>query len=52
MPVAQPAPMPEPMPMPVAEAAPTPKPLSRLEQLRLQQKEREAGQKAADGGGQ
>jgi hypothetical protein len=54
MPVAQPAPMPtpEPMPMPVAEAAPPPKPLSRLEQLRLQQKEREAGQKAADGGGQ
>ena len=50
MPVAQPAPTPEPMPMPVAETAPPPKPLSRLEQLRLQQKEREAGQNPSGGG--
>jgi len=46
---AEPAPMPEATPMPVAEAAPPPKPLSRLEQLRLQQKERAAAQA---GGGQ
>jgi hypothetical protein len=47
---AEPAPMPAatPTPMPVAEAAPPPKPLSRLEQLRQQQKERAA--KAAGGG--
>lgn len=47
---AEPAPMPTatPTPMPVAEAAPPAKPLSRLEQLRLQQKERAA--KAAGGG--
>jgi hypothetical protein len=41
-----------PEPMPVAEAAPPPKPLSRLEQLRLQQKEREAAQQAGSGGGE
>jgi len=46
---AEPAPMPEAAPMPVAEAAPPAKPLSRLEQLRLQQKERAA---KASGGGQ
>ncbi len=46
----EPAPMPEPMPMPVAEAAPAPKPLSRLEQLRQLQKEREAAQAAGSGG--
>lgn len=45
---AEPAPMPEATPMPVAEAAPPPKPLSRLEQLRLQQKER--AEKATSGG--
>lgn len=47
-----PAPTPEPMPMPVAEAAPAPRPLSRLEQLRQQQKEREAAQAAGTSGGQ
>jgi hypothetical protein len=52
MPVAQPEPTPMPEPMPVAEAAPPPKPLSRLEQLRLQQKEREAAQQAGSGGGE
>jgi hypothetical protein len=47
----EPAPMPAatPTPMPVAEAAPPPKPLSRLEQLRAQQKERAA---KGTGGGQ
>jgi len=45
---AEPTPMPAATPMPVAEAAPPAKPLSRLEQLRLQQKERAA--KAAGGG--
>jgi hypothetical protein len=47
---AEPAPMPAatPTPMPVAEAAPPAKPLSRLEQLRVQQKERAA--KAGSGG--
>lgn len=39
-------PAPTPQPMPVAEAAPQPKPLSRLEQLRQQQKERAAAQAA------
>ena len=40
-PMPTPTPMPEPMPMPVvATPAPPPKPLSRLEQLRLQQKEK------------
>ena len=43
---AEPAPMEEAKPMPVAEAAPPQKPLSRLEQLRLQQKERAAAQAA------
>lgn len=47
---AEPAPTPEPMPMPVAEAAPAPKPLSRLEQLRQLQKEREAAQDAGSSG--
>lgn len=42
MPAAEPMPMP--MPMPVAAAAPPPKPLSRLEMLRLQQKEKTAKQ--------
>jgi hypothetical protein len=45
---AGPAPMPAATPSPVAEAAPPPKPLSRLEQLRVQQKERRA--KGAGGG--
>jgi outer membrane biosynthesis protein TonB len=45
-PVPMPAATPEPMPMPVAAAPP--KPLSRLEMLRLQQKEKAA--KAAAGG--
>lgn len=36
----KPAPTPEPEPMPVAEEKPKPKPLSRLEQLRLQAKQK------------
>ncbi|MFO1095586.1 MAG: hypothetical protein U0992_20125 [Planctomycetaceae bacterium] len=49
---AEPAPMPAatPMPMPVAATAPVARPLSRLEQLRVQQKERATAQ--AGGGGQ
>lgn len=44
---ATPAPMPETPAAPVAQAAPPPRPLSRLEQLRLEQKQREAAQPAA-----
>jgi hypothetical protein len=42
-----PMPMPEPAPMPMAQAAPPPKPLSRLEQLRLEQKQKVEAAKAA-----
>ncbi|RLS55918.1 MAG: peptidase [Planctomycetota bacterium] len=45
-PAPMPTPMPMPEPMPVAAAAPPPKPLSRLEMLRLQQKEKAAAQAA------
>lgn len=50
---AEPAPMPEPMPepaAPVAAEAPPPKRLTRLEQLRLEQAEREKQKKQKSGG--
>lgn len=47
-PAAAPEPTPMPTPMPVAQAAP-PKPLSRLEQLRLDQKNRDEAQKKGGG---
>jgi hypothetical protein len=48
MPAAQPEPAPMPTPTPVAQAAP-PKPLSRLEQLRLEQKKRDEAQQGSGG---